>query len=38
MNVHKLKEVEPYFGDVASGKKQFEIRPDKGFQDRKSVV
>ncbi len=32
MNVHKLKEVEPYFGDVASGKKQFEIRPDKGFQ------
>lgn len=32
MNVHKLKEVEPYFSDVASGKKQFEIRLDKGFQ------
>ncbi len=27
MNVHKLKEVEPYFSDVASGKKRFEIRP-----------
>lgn len=32
MNVHKLKEVEPAFTDIASGKKTFEVRPDKGFQ------
>ncbi len=32
MNVHKLKEVEPYYSDVASGKKQFEVRRDQNFQ------
>ncbi len=32
MNVHKLKEVEPFFSDIASGKKQFEIRPDDNYQ------
>ncbi len=30
MNVHKLKEVEPFFSDVLSGKKQFELRPESG--------
>lgn len=33
MNIHVLKTVQPYFDDVASGKKTFEIRKnDRNFQ------
>ncbi len=30
MNVHKIKETEPYYSDVVAGKKKFAVCPDDG--------
>ena len=39
MTTHELKTVSPYFGDVVSGVKTFEIRNnDRGFEEGDTLV